>query len=87
MGKLDFKDDYFIYLYKGSLLKALYADIISIESDKPYVKFYLKATKFSVIGSLVEVEENLEKWFVEINRKVIVNMKLFGGSGIVPWQD
>lgn len=77
MGKLDFKDDYFIYLYKGSLLKALYADIISIESDKPYVKFYLKATKFSVIGSLVEVEENLEKWFVEINRKVIVNMKLF----------
>lgn len=58
MENLDFKDDYFIYLYRGSSLKALYTDIISIESDKPYVKFYLKETKFSVTGSLVEVEKN-----------------------------
>lgn len=72
----EFKDGCIIYSNKGGLQRAPYDDIISIECDKPYVKFHLKSSKsFEVEMSLVEVERNLNEEFVRVNRRVIVNMK------------
>ena len=57
--------------------KVEYNDIISIECDKPYIKFLLKGSKATLIKkSLLDLQKNLnEKLFVRINRKTIVNMK------------
>ena len=75
MDILDFKDNYLIYSNKGTLSKVSYEDLLVIESDKPFVWFYLKKTKFLIQCSLVLVAKSLKNYFVQINRQVIVNMK------------
>lgn len=78
----EFKEGSIIYVskekrpYQENLQKASFDDIISIECDKPYVKFHLKTSKsFAVEMSLLKVGKNLKEEFVKVNRQVIVNMK------------
>lgn len=75
MDILDFKDDYFIYSNKRSLLKAPYEDLLVVECDKPFICFYLKERKFLVQYSLESVAKSLKEYFIQVNRQVIVNMK------------
>ncbi len=77
MEQLAFEEKFFWYSDRNNMWKVEYNDIISIECDKPYIKFLLKGSKAIVIKkSLLNVQKNLnEKLFVRINRKTIVNMK------------
>ena len=75
MNILDFKEDSFIYSHKGNLVKASYEDLFVLECDKPFVCFYLKDKKILVQCSLEFVAKSLKDYFVQVNRRVIVNMK------------
>ena len=75
MNILDFKEDSFIYSNKGNLSKAFYKGLLVIECDKPFVCFYLKERKFLVQCSLESVAKSLKEYFIQVNRRVIVNMK------------
>ena len=77
MEQLVFEEKFFWYSDRNNMWKVEYNDIISIECDKPYIKFLLKGSKAIVIKkSLLNVQKNLnEKLFVRINRKTIVNME------------
>lgn len=75
MDILDFKEDCIIYSNKRNLLKASYEDILVVEYDKPFVCFYLKDRKFLLQRSLESVAKSLKEYFIQINRRVIVNMK------------
>lgn len=79
MNILDFKEDCFIYSIKGNLSKASYEDLLVVECDKPFVCFYLKERKFFVQCSLESVAKSLKEYFVQVNRRVIVNMKYVEG--------
>lgn len=77
MEQLIFEATFFLYSNRNNMWKVEYSDIISIECDKPYVRFLLKGSKKIVIKkSLLDVQKNLNgKLFVRINRKTIVNME------------
>lgn len=77
MAQLIFEELFFWYSNSNNIRKVEYDDIISIECDKPYLRFLLKDSKtITVKKSLLDVQKNLnEKLFVRINRKTIVNMK------------
>ncbi|MFV0585033.1 MAG: LytTR family transcriptional regulator DNA-binding domain-containing protein [Parabacteroides gordonii] len=75
MNILDFKEDYFIYSNRGNLSKASYEDLLVVECDKPFVCFYLRERKFLVQCSLESVAKSLKEYFIQVNRRVIVNMK------------
>lgn len=75
MNILDFKKDSFLYSHKGNLSKASYEDLFVVECDKPFVCFYLKDKKIFVQCSLESVAKSLKDYFVQVNRRVIVNMK------------
>lgn len=75
--KLIFERTFLRYSDKNNIWKVEYDDIISIECDKPYIRFLLKGSKRIITKkSLLDVQKNLnEKQFVRINRKTIVNME------------
>ena len=76
MESVYFKDDFLLYTHKGNIEKITYGDIVSIECDKPYVKFCLaNAKSFSIQQSLFVVGNYLKQEFVKVNRQVIVNMR------------
>ena len=76
MESVHFKDDFLLYTHKGNIEKIMYGDIVSIECDKPYVKFCLTSSKsFSIQQSLLMVGNCLKQEFVRVNRQVIVNMR------------
>ncbi|MEY8487841.1 LytTR family DNA-binding domain-containing protein [uncultured Parabacteroides sp.] len=77
MEQLIFEETFFLYSNKNNMWKVEYNDIVSIECDKPYVRFLLKKSKMIIIKkSLFDVQKNLnEKLFVRINRKTIVNIE------------
>lgn len=77
MEELTFEGTFFKYSNKNNIWGVEYDDIISIESDKPYIRFLLDGSKKIVMKkSLLDVQKNLnERLFVRINRKTIVNIK------------
>lgn len=77
MEQLVFEETFFLYSDKDNMRKVSYDDIVSVECDKPYIRFLLKDSKTIIVKkSLLDVQKNLnEKLFVRINRKTIVNMK------------
>lgn len=75
MDTLILKENSFICSYKGGLTTFLYEEVLSIESDKPFVKFKLKNHIVLSKTSLSTVEEKLPACFIRINRQVVVNMK------------
>lgn len=75
MDILDFKEDCIIYSNKRNLLKVSYEDILVVECDKPFVCFHLKDRKFLLQRSLESVSKSLKEYFIQINRRTIVNMK------------
>ena len=76
MENINFKEDFLLYTHRGHVEKIAYDDIVSIESDKPYVRFYLENSRsFSVQRSLLAIRIYLKQEFVKVNRQVIVNMR------------
>lgn len=45
MEQLIFEATFFLYSNRNNMWKVEYSDIISIECDKPYVRFLLKGSK------------------------------------------
>lgn len=75
MNILIFKENTFICSYRGGIVVTPYVELISIECDKPLVKFRLKHCALSGKCSLSSIDVYLNDFFIRINRQVIVNMQ------------
>lgn len=68
------KKDSFLFPYKGGYRISLFKELIAISSDKPYVCLIFEQEKVLVRASLLTFRQQIQDYFIQVNRQLIVNM-------------